>query len=232
MQPFPINEKIEKIKNDDNEISRFVEEYKPFIASCAQKVTGRYLKYGEDDELSIAMLAFVEAVRSFDSDKGKFFSLAQNIIRRRIIDYYRKENRHGGTISLDAYYGDHEEERDLSANESIRQFQIDSVSEARKLEIEELKKELSQWDISFSDLVDSSPKHGATKKISRDIIGFLTSNEAMLSVIMNKKYLPVTEIEKALHIPRKKIERLRKYIIAAVIIHTGDYQYIQEYLNN
>lgn len=47
-----------------------------------------------------------------------------------------------------------------------------------------------------------------------------------------KKYIPIAEIEKALKISRKKIERLRKYIIAIIIIITGDYYYIKEYIRD
>ena len=72
MRSVFINEKVEKIRESEDEINRFVEEYKPFIASCTEKVTGRYVRYGEDDELSIALLAFVEAVRSYKIDKGNF----------------------------------------------------------------------------------------------------------------------------------------------------------------
>ena len=35
------------------------------------------MSYGTDDELSIAMIAFVEAIRSFDSSKGNFQLFAQ-----------------------------------------------------------------------------------------------------------------------------------------------------------
>jgi len=54
-------------------------------------VVGRYVAYGQDDELSIALMAFVEAIRSYDVSKGNFLSFSQNVIKRRIIDYYRKE---------------------------------------------------------------------------------------------------------------------------------------------
>ncbi|HOQ07313.1 MAG TPA: sigma factor [Clostridiales bacterium] len=72
MQFDALNARISSIRDDAEETGRFVEEYKPFIASCARKVTGRYMSYDSDDELSIAMIAFVEAIKSFDSSKGIF----------------------------------------------------------------------------------------------------------------------------------------------------------------
>lgn len=231
MQSFFINEKVEKIKNNEDEINKFVEEYKPFIASCTEKVTGRFVKYGEDDELSIALLAFVEAVKTFDKNKGSFLPFAKNVIRRRLIDYFRKESRHSSVIPLSSCYSDEEEEKDLSVGQSIEKHAIDEISEYRRLELEELKKELSKWDISFFDVANVSPKHKRTKKMCIDIINFLLSNSDLLHKIKSKKYLPISEIEKSTGIPRKKIERLRKYIIAVTIIMSGDYQYIQDYID-
>jgi len=231
MQPIRIKDRVVKIKDDEEEINRFVEEYKPFIASCTEKITGRYMRYGEDDELSIALIAFVEAIKSFDSAKGNFLSFAQNVIRRRIIDYYRREGRHSGVISLSEYCNEKDEEKDLSIHESFHRYSEDEISEYRRLELEELKEELKQWNISFFDLVDSSPKHNKTRKLCREAIRFLVSKPELVSLIRQKKYLPVMEIEKNLGIPRKNIERARKYIIAAVIIKTGDYQYIKDYVD-
>lgn len=231
MQSVCINDRVEKIKNDEELVNRFVEEYKPFIASCTEKITGRYVRYGEDDELSIALIAFVEAIKSYNSAKGNFLSFAQNVIKRRIIDYYRKEKRHSSVISLNEYYNEDDEEKDLSIDKSIDKFLIDEISEFRRLELEELKEELEQLDISFVDLAESSPKHNKTRRLCQQIIDFVVSQPELVKLIRQKKYLPIAEIGKTLKIPRKNIERVRKYIIAAVIIRTGDYQYIKDYVS-
>ncbi|MCX7922879.1 MAG: RNA polymerase sigma factor SigI [Clostridia bacterium] len=232
MQLVSINQRVENIKHNEEEINRFVEEYKPFIAACAERSIGRYLRYGEDDELSIALMAFVEAVKSYNADKGNFLSFAQNVIKRRLIDYYRKEKKHSHVVSLNGFTKeDDEEEIDLSIGESIDKFSEEVRSEYRRLELEELKKELGKWDISFMELVDASPKHNSTKKVYSDIIKYLLSQSELVRLMKQKKYLPIAEIEKNTGISRKKIERARKYIIAVVIIMTEDYQYIGEYVN-
>jgi RNA polymerase sigma factor len=230
MQPVLINERVESIKNDDEAVNRFVEEFKPFIASCSEKVTGRYMRYGEDDELSIALMAFAEAIKSYDSSKGSFLSFAQNVIKRRLVDFFRKERRHSNVVSLDEYSTEEGEEFDLSAADSIERHSAEVVSEYRRLEIEELKNELMQWGISFNDLVHSSPKHAKTRQICKSITDYILSSPQMVSAIKQKKYLPVLEIEKTLKIPRKNIERARKYIIAVILIKTGDYEYIKDYI--
>lgn len=77
MKYVSINERVEDIKGNDEEINKLVEEYKPFIASCTEKFTGKYVTYGDCDELSIALIAFVESIEFFDSSKGNFLSFAQ-----------------------------------------------------------------------------------------------------------------------------------------------------------
>ncbi|MCX7843440.1 MAG: RNA polymerase sigma-I factor [Clostridia bacterium] len=232
MQFASINDRVKSIRNDTTEINRLVEEYKPFIAACVEKTTGKHVKYGEDDELSIAMLAFVEAIKSYNFFKGNFLSFSQNVIKRRLIDFYRKEKKHGNVVSLSDYIGDDEsKERDLSEEKSVDLYSQEEISRYRRMEIEELKKELSAWDISLSELVDASPKHDKTRKMCVDIIRFILVQPELVTLIKNKKYLPVAEIEKNLQIPRKKIERMRKYLLAVIIIKTGDYQYISGYVN-
>lgn len=230
MQTADINARIAAIRGKDDEISLLVEEYKPFIASCTEKISGRYMKYGEDDELSIAMMAFVEAIEAFDSSRGNFLVFSQNVIKRRLIDYYRKEKRHGKVVSLNEYMDKDSGECDLSEGESIERYERDRLSENRRLELEQLGKELAEWDISFFDLASVSPKQERTHKICNEITGFLLSRPDLIRLIKEKKYLPVAEVVNALKVPRKIVERSRKYIIAVIIIASGDYQYIRDYV--
>lgn len=230
MQAADINARIAAIKNNDEEINRFVNEYKPFIASCTEKVAGRYVRYGEDDELTIAMMGFVEAIKAFDSTRGNFLSFSQNVIKRRLIDYYRKEKRHSNVISLDSYMSEDSEEFDLSSRESIEKYAQDRLGEYRRLELGQLGRELSEYEITFFDLASVSPKQDRTHKTCSEIAGFLLSRPELIKLIKEKKYLPVADIINALKVPRKIVERSRKYIIAVVIIASGDYQYIRDYV--
>jgi len=232
MKELTLNERVEQIKCSENDINQLVNEYKPFIASCVQKSTGHFVNYGEDDELSIALIAFVEAIKSYDKAKGNFLSFSQNVIKRRLIDYYRKEKKHSNVISITSYTNENDDpEYDFTANESMEKYSLQKISDYRKLELQDLKKELSDWDISFFDLVNISPKHEKTRRMYSDIIKFLVSCPELITQIKQKKLLPIAEIEKNLDIPRKTIERARKYILAVIIILTGDYQYVSEYID-
>lgn len=230
MQLSTINSRIENIRNNTDEINRFVEEYKPFIAACAQKVSGRYMNYGSDDELSIAMIAFVEAIRSFEQSKGDFFSFSRQVIKRRLIDYYRSENRHRNEISLNKYIEEQDEEFDLSSMEAVKICSNQKLALYRRLELEELGKELAAWNISYADLSRASPKHRKKREQCNELASIILSRNELLEQVMVKKYLPIAELVKFSGLPRKMIERYRKYIIVLVVIATGDYQYIRDYI--
>jgi len=230
MQFNAINARLTEIRDNMEEIGRFVEEYKPFITSCAEKMTGRHMDYSNDDELSIAMMAFVEAVRSFDGSKGNFFTFSRNVIKRRLIDYYRSEKRHSGVISLNVRMQDSEEEYDLSSSEAIRVFSDMNIAEHRRLELQELGEELSRWGITYQDLARVSPKHKKTRRQCAELAGVILSRPDILQSFIVKKYLPAAALENASKLPRKFIERFRKYIIAILIIAIGDYQYIKDYI--
>jgi len=228
-----INERVERIKGNKDEIDKLVEEYKPFIASCTEKFTGNFVEYGKSDELSIALIAFVESIECYDSTKGNFLSFAQGVMKRRLVDFYRKEKRHNNVVSLNVYKEtDDDEEIDLSEQYSLEKYSMDEVSKQRKFEIEDLKKELLKWDIKFEELVHVSPKHKTTREVCGKAIKMILSRQDIIECIKVKKYFPVSEIANGLKISRRKLERLRKYIIASVIILTGDYQYIREYLKD
>jgi RNA polymerase sigma factor len=230
MQYDAINARLAELRSNTEKIGRFVEDYKPFIASCAVKASGRPLSYETDDELSIAMAAFVEAIDSFDSSKGNFFTFARNVIKRRLIDYYRSERRHSNVISLNLYMEQRDEEYDLSSEEAVRNYSDQRLAELRRLELEELGGELAQWGITYRDLARVSPKHKRTRQQCAELAGIILSKPELLEPVMTKKYLPVAEIERISGLPRKLIERFRKYIIALVVIAIGDYEYIKDYI--
>ena len=231
-----INNRVMDIKGDAGLISNFIEEYKPFIAARVEKIVGRYVKYGEDDELSIGLMAFEEAIRCFDIDKGNFLRFAENVIHRRLIDYMRKESKYSSNIQLYRDMGstrdeDEEVSEEIGTQESIRVYTEAEINEYRRLEILELSKELKKAGISFSDLSEVSPKHKETRESYIKAVRTILNNPSMVDTIKKKKYLPVAEVQLASKIPRKTIERGRKYIMALVIIMTGDYRHIQEYIN-
>lgn len=227
-----LEDRVEEAKINPEEMNKLIEEYRPFIATIAQKRTGGYLEYGYDDELTIAMLAFKEAIESYNRSKGKFLSFAKHIINLRMIDYYRKTKKHDKLVSLEVVSTENEENTiDIGTVKSIEEYKVKEENEARKLEILQYKKELKEWEIEFTDLVKVSPKQERLRKLYKEIAGLILENKQLLDFLISKKRLPIKEIEDITKIHRKKIERGRIYIIALVVAMKGDYNYIKEYVN-
>ena len=231
-----LNDRVMKIKNSKEEINSFIQEYKPFIAASVEKYTHKYVSYGCDDELSIGLIAFEEAVRCYDSSKGSFLSFAQGVIQRRLIDFYRKEKKHQNVIYMNEAYAnnleqDEVQEHLIAADEAVSKYQEQEVNNIRRIELQQLKEDLHKWELTFSDIAKSSPKHMATKKAYLDIIRFILDNRDIANKMKVKLYLPIAEIEAGTKIPRKTVERARNYVIAAVLILTGDYYCIREFID-
>ncbi|MGE5632127.1 MAG: RNA polymerase sigma-I factor [Caulobacteraceae bacterium] len=231
-----INEKVMEIKFSKENRSAFIEEYKPFIAASVEKFTGKYVSYGRDDELSIGLMAFDEAILHYDRTKGNFLSFAKNVIHKRLIDYYRKEKNHQNTTYISEYYTDEDDSENVydyvvTAEEAQSKYEEQEINQLRRQELVQLKDELSAWDLKFEDIAKSSPKHGSTKKYYLDIVKFIIDRPELVKRIKTKMYLPIAEIEEGTKLPRKTIERSRNYVIAAVIILTGDYYCIREFID-
>ena len=226
-----LEERVEKAKRNQEELNKLIEEYKPFIASTLQKKTGKYLKYGYDDELTIGMLAFKEAIEAYDKSKGKFLNFAKQVITLRGIDYYRKNQKLKDTVYLQGNYNiESQDANTVIMNKAMEEYQHKNINEMRKLEILEYKKELKEWGIEFSELVKVSPKQQKLKKTYKDIAQFIVQDRDMLNKLIDIKRLPLKEIENSIFIHRKKLERGRIYIIALVIAKKGDYELIREYI--
>ncbi len=217
-------------KTDNYKREKLISDYIPFILSCAQKVTGRYIDISNDEEYSVALEAFSEAIEHYDIDKGAFLSYSNQVIRSRLYDHYRKTKRYkqaevfddmteedGPIISLD---------EKVSSEKYIQQVQNNDLV----LEIKMLNEELQKWDISFNELSDISPKHKSTRKMCIQIGEYIRKDSDLYHKFISNKQLPAKIIEENFKIPIKKFERFRKYIIAVVIIKSGGFEQISTYI--
>ncbi|HBQ63772.1 MAG TPA: RNA polymerase sigma-I factor [Clostridiales bacterium] len=226
-----------KSRGNKNLQDRLIRQYWSYIAACASRATGRYLSE-TDEEMSIALLAFHEALEQYDPEKGSFLTFARGVIHRRLIDHYRKEQRQHrhetplGSLFPDPAgesYADPLEQTDLLLKQADRFERLQEQAD-RLEEIEMFSRELADWGISLEELVKSSPKAVKTREAAGRIIAFLIENPDRVMAMKKNRTLPVQEIIKNLGIPRKNTERLRKYIIAAVIILSGDYSLLVHYV--
>jgi RNA polymerase sigma factor len=153
------------------------------------------------------------------------------VIRRRLYDYMKKQSKSLCEMPVNPYsFGDDINEEDISIKQQIMDKTETSWDNGAKWEIEAISTLLKEYGISFFDLVSVSPKANKTKTACAKAIAFISQNQILLEQMRKSKNLPVKAIEKNINIPKKILERHRKYIIAAVEIITRDYPILSEYL--
>lgn len=218
---------------DDSKLTLFIEQHEAYIIKCSSKAARRYLTKG-DDEWSLALIAFTDAVRSYDLEKGSFYSFAELVIRRKIIDYFRTQSKYNFEQAVDPAVFSTDPDDDEEDNYSVRQTVANQASgdesESLRLEIEAANALFKEYGFSFYDLAECSPKSKKTKQSCALAVNYLLSNPLLVSELRDSKRLLISIIEKNSGIPRKILERHRKYIIAATEILSGDYPYLAEYL--
>ncbi|MBE4909490.1 RNA polymerase sigma factor SigI [Bacillus luteolus] len=211
--------------------NKLIKKYKPFIAKTVSSVCKRYIDE-TDDEFSIGLIAFNEAIEKYSVDKGSsLLSFAELLIKRRVIDYIRKEAR-VKTVTLVAANDNGEEnvQSKIESDLSIDDYEKKIQQEHRKEEIIHFQKVLVEFGLTFSELVENSPKHADARQNAMLVAKTLVEEEGLIQVLFDKKQLPIKQLEAKVDVSRKTIERNRKYIIAMAIIMVGDYLYLKDYI--
>ena len=220
-----LEERVIKSKTNNDELNTLISDFKPFIASVVQKKVGKYLEYGVDDELSVGLSAFMEAVNSFDVKKGTFLSFSRLVINARIIDFLRKKSKLR-TISIDEDFQDENEVSTVLDKKSMEKYTLENEEDSVKLEVIEYASLLKNWNIGFNELVHISPKKDTLRQEYKNAARIVVDNDNILNELMRTKRLPIGEIEKILKIHRKKLERGRIYIIAIVLAILSGLSYL------
>ena len=218
-------------KEDNQKADELICRYIPYIRAEASKFMSR-LCTEQDDEYSIAMIAFHEAILAYSRERGAFLPYASTLIRNRLIDEYRKEKRHQGKVSLDAA----EDEDGLTLMDQVadsRDYYAQSQNlEATQQEIAELAGVLQQFGVSFADVADHSPRQERTMQTCLKAIGYAMENRDLLDELLKTKKLPLAELVKGSGSDRKTLERHRKYLLAMLVIQTNGYEIIRGHLRH
>lgn len=227
-------EMVELIRSGDASRNDFIQAYKPYIAKVTSRFCKRYIDPTRDDEFSIALSAFNEAIDQYSSHAGKsFLGFVETVVRRRLIDYVRKEQRHFSMVPYSAFDGTDEEEmavNPIEVREAVQRYDQLQDEDARRQEIEEYNASLKEYGISFAELPEISPKHADSRQLLIAISRLFVGAAHLFEAFEVKQKLPVKELCEMASVSRKTIERNRKYIIALAILHTGKYPYLQSYL--
>ncbi len=218
-------------KKDNKAADSFIEAYMPFIRSETAKFTGRQPSQS-DDELSIAMFAFYEAIRSYSRFKGAFLKYASVNIKRRLIDNSRRERRKLGVVSLDQPAGDNEGSSVLSEiiEDKGRPYDELEEREAVHQELAELTERLSVLGITLSDAAENSPHQKRTLEACRKAVDFARSEPGIIEDFLRTRRIPLSAIAQATGESRKTLERHRRYLAVVLLIFSGGFETIQEHI--
>lgn len=199
---------------DRNEI---IKSHIPFIIKSITKITKRYVSIENDEEFSVAILAFNEAINRYTDDRGPFLPFAQLVISSRLKTYLQRENKNRMVQSIDSL-----------KEEGI---QVDGIldnpinnKDVLVEEISSLNNNLNGFGFEFEDLIDESPKHKDTRDRAIDLSYKVSKDEELTNFMYTKKRLPIKRISLKYSITEKIIKGSKKFIITVIIIFNKNYR--------
>ncbi|MGP4061876.1 RNA polymerase sigma factor SigI [Halobacillus sp. H74] len=228
-----LDAQVESAKQGDDEArNEMLKQYQPFIAKSVSEVCKRYIDPTKDDEFSIGLLAFNEAIQSYSCDKGSsFLSFARLVIKRKVIDHIRNEQKRIKVTSLDEdFYEEDQMENPLEVSAAKDRHRLETEAWHRKEEIMEFQSQLERYKLSFDELIDSSPKHRDARESAVQVARLVYEDTGLRNQVLDKGRLPIKELIDRVDVSKKTLERNRKFIIALVLILNGDYVYLKDYL--
>ena len=189
-----IIQQVYAAKEDIQAADQLIHTYLPFIRTETAKFLKRPPVEGQDDELSIAMIAFHEAIRRYSRIRGAFLKYAAMLIRSRLIDYSRKEQRHSGLVSLDTPMGEDDNPLGETIAEDRNPHEESETREATRAEIEELTRQMEEFGVSLSDVADNCPRQHRTLDACRTALQYARDNPALLEEFLRTKRLPAEQL--------------------------------------
>lgn len=232
-----LEEQVLRAKEDEGVLSELIGQRKGWILKCASETVHHYVS-DSDDEWSVALWAFHEAVKNYQPEKGSFLSFADLIIRRRITDHLRGEKRREDEVAVEpaSFEGQVDRETgealDYQVRDAVAEVSSaeDTAAQARE-EIAAVQAILGAYGFSLFDLAACSPKAGKTRKACAQAVRTLLDTPGMMDSMRKAKALPMKELAKASGVSRKILDRHRRYLIAVAEILSGEYPLVREYLS-
>lgn len=225
-----IIQRVYDAKDDMTAADSFISDYIPFIKAQVSKLMKRPVNIQQDDEYSVAMIAFHEAINGYSKTRGTFLSYASLLMRNRIIDFWRKNNRHNQVISINAPTSNEDQTIEDSLTDDEDHEENLAIREATKEEIIELSTQLRAFDVSLTDIADNSPKQERTLAACKRVVAYAKEDAELMEDFLRTKRLPLKKLTDGSKVARKTIERHRKYIIGLLLIYTNGYEIIRGHL--
>lgn len=230
----PASRLLEPARSGDRQSREdLIKAYTPLVLRVGSQVSGRYLTVGRDEEVSVGLMALNEAIDRFDPSRGaSFISFAELVIKRRLVDFYRRQ-KVGVEIPISGLETEDDEGNPLDTVErrqAMDQFARESEAEERRQEIARYAKRLAEFGVKFTDLVEVSPKHEDARERALEVARLVANQPLFSQHLLAKRELPLKQLEERVGVSRKTLERQRKYIIAVVLILLEDFYHLRQYI--
>ncbi|MEN1970440.1 RNA polymerase sigma-I factor [Lentibacillus sp. N15] len=228
----PLEEMVASIQSGDRQAQNYLlKTYQPFIAKSVSEVCRRYIDPKRDDEFSVGLAAFNEAMMTYSAARGSsFLSFAKLVVKRKVIDYIRYIQKFPLTASLDESYDDEQMENPNEIVAVREMYQQEQDAWHRQEEIAEFKELLKAYKLSLTELTEVSPKHRDARDSAIHTARILFADQELKAFVERKKKLPIKALVKKVNVSKKTLERNRKYILAIFIVLNHDFIYLKDYL--
>ena len=212
---------MENIKTKEIRVSEeFIEKHIPFIISCISKFTGRYVSIENDDEYSIGMIAFVEAIEKYKEEKGDFYAFSRVVIESRLKNFFEKENKYSKNKSIEEY-----KEKGTDLVENLEDHDKEDLNREFTInEINQLKEEIEEFGFGFEELVNEAPKHKDTREKAIEISEKSSKEKDITDFMFMKKRLPIKNMSDRFDVSEKVIRKSKLFIITVIIILCRGYR--------
>lgn len=208
--------------------------YRPFVLAVASRCTGRFVR-PEDDEASVGLIAFNEAIDGFDPARGgSFLGFAETVIRRRLIDHIRRDRRFAAETPWSGLVREDEEGDAWDAVEARAALGAHAGVEAveRRDEIERYRRRLAEFGLALWQLPDICPRHADARQAAIAVARLVAQERAYAEHLLRTRTLPLAELERdpRVGVSRKTLERQRRFIVAVALILMGDFPELRRFI--
>ncbi|MBY7143004.1 RNA polymerase sigma factor SigI [Virgibacillus sp. NKC19-3] len=232
LQANPLEALIASAQQGDHTVqNHLLKTYQPFIAKCVSEVCKRYIDPSRDDEFSIGLSAFNEAILAYSTERGcSFLSFARLVVKRKVIDYIRYMQKKPQAVSLDESQDSEQMENPIETIAVAEQYRQEQDAWYRRDEIMDFKEKLSTYKLTLEELTVVSPKHRDARDSAVHTARVINENEELREYVQRKKKLPIKRLMNDVDVSKKTLERNRKFILAMFIVLSEDYVYLKDYL--
>ncbi|MFD2673426.1 RNA polymerase sigma-I factor [Marinicrinis sediminis] len=222
MEPY-IADMLRKAKNGSADHRHtMIEHYRPFIIRVTSHLCKRHIAW-QDDEASIGLIAFNEAIDRYQFQGGRSFeSYCYLTIQSRLIDEFRKQKKYRELHSLTMENDNEYELSEAELQSSMDIYMRSHTAEQLAYELQRYDEVLQQYGIDLEELESCSPDHKDTRMKLIQMAKAFMQYPDLLQKLTLKKRLPIKEMLVYSDVSRKTLERNRKYLIALIVMYSSD----------